>query len=348
MFTSVVWPNGTLNQKAIYRKEEIYQGMNGRFVERFFMNSRESYIFKPLTNSSQIGKEVWIHNHLLAKLPPIFPKIMAYSIDEHTDNNWIIFEDLGKISHRFNEDIAYKVIDLMANWHSIPVENFMSEPLKGPKPFIEEMVQHLFILKQKLQDISVQYGIAEKMLDTIFSMLENHRFSNKKVLSHGDLHQGNYGQTGKRVVIIDWEHAHINSPYWDLYHFLDISHPDFPKGMNKGLRNLLLEHYFIKTNLPQEEKFSFKQEYFLFSSAFSLWMMLLIQGDLERNASKWPKTQLIGQMSETITNLIQCGEELKQDLISDKWRFYYDKSWTRYEENPIYRGTRPSRLRGPS
>lgn len=283
--------------------------MNGRFVERFFMTPLDSYIFKPLTNSAQMGKEVWIHNHLLSKLPPIFPKIMAYAIDKKSENNWIIFEDLGKITHESNEETAFSVIDLMADWHSIPVEKLMNEPLKGPKPFIEEMVQHLFVWKQKVRDMAVQYEISVELVETVLSMLGDKRFSNKKVISHGDLHQGNYGVAGNKVVIIDWEHAHLNSPYWDLYHFLDISHPDFPKAMNPTLRDRLLEHYINKTNLPQEEKWSFKQEYYLFASAFSLWMMLLIQGDLEKAASKWPKPHLFRQMSETITNFVQCGEE---------------------------------------
>lgn len=321
MFASVVWPNGTLNPVAIYKREEIYQGMNGRNVERFYMSPSESYIFKPLTNQSQIGNEIWIHQHFLSKLPSIYPKIMAYSINENTENNWIVFEDLGRIRHQCNEEIAFAVIDLMAVWHAVPAENLLNDSFKGPKPFIEEIIEHLFIHKESVTNFTTQNDIPAKLVETIFTMLENYTFSNNKVISHGDLHQGNYGLAGDRLVIIDWEHVHLNSPYWDLYHFLDISHPDFPKKMNKEMRELILEYYLNKVNF-QGDRRCFKQMYYLFSAAFSCWMLLLIQADLGKKETKWPKEGLLRQKLETVSNLIQCGEMLernKQQLfISEK------------------------------
>lgn len=58
LFTNIVTVNGTLNDRYILRRENLYQGSNGRFVERFFIDETKSYIFKPLTNNTQLGKEV--------------------------------------------------------------------------------------------------------------------------------------------------------------------------------------------------------------------------------------------------------------------------------------------------
>ncbi|KAB2338052.1 phosphotransferase [Cytobacillus depressus] len=318
MFRSAVKPDGKLNQAVIHRKENIYLGMNGRYVERFYLNPTESYIYKPLTNEAQMGKEVWMYHHLLLNLPPIFPKIVAYSIDESSDQNWIIFEDLGAIQHQFNKELAVNVINLMTAWHSLPPEILINHSLKGPKPPIEEIVEFLFLNKNKVEDVIAQHHIPDQLLNTIFTMLDRHEFPNKQVISHGDLHQGNYGMAGERVVILDWEHAHVNSPYWDLYHLLDISHPDFSKELNKEWRNQLLDHYLDKMNFPSKMKlrFHFKQMYYLFSAAFSIWMLLLIQNDLEKNAAKWSKERLTRQKTETISNLIQCGEELDEEKLN--------------------------------
>ena len=61
------------------------------------------------------------------------------------------------------------------------------------------------------------------------------------VLSHGDLHLGNYAAVNGQVKVLDWEHAHLNSRYWDLYHVIDLSHPIFPKEMTTNIRERLLE-----------------------------------------------------------------------------------------------------------
>jgi hypothetical protein len=39
LFTNIVNADGTLNDQNILRRENIYQGVNGRFVERFFIDA---------------------------------------------------------------------------------------------------------------------------------------------------------------------------------------------------------------------------------------------------------------------------------------------------------------------
>src|SRR4051812_7310168 len=93
---NIVQANGTLNKRLIVKREILHKGMNGRFVERFYLTPTLSYIFKPLTNNRQLGKEVWVHEHILPLFPAIFPKIISYSISENTELNWMILEDLGQ------------------------------------------------------------------------------------------------------------------------------------------------------------------------------------------------------------------------------------------------------------
>lgn len=307
---SFVLPVGRLDERKVYKIEPVYQGMNGRFVERFYINPAQSYIFKPLTHDDQIGKELWVHNHVLKQLPSVYPKLLAYSIDP--DSHWIIFEDLGTIDHQFSEESVLGVTKLIADWHKIPGDIFHEFPQKGPKPFIEKVVEHLREHKDEVKTLASRHQISASFIESLLFQLDNTSFKHPGVLSHGDLHSGNFGYSGERLVIIDWEHAHLNSPYWDLYHLLDISHPIFPRKISKNLRNAALELYMNESGhyINPTLRHIFKQGYYLFSSAFSLWMLLLIEADLERNEAKWSNEQLTQQLSETISSFKQCSGEL--------------------------------------
>ncbi|WP_077210895.1 phosphotransferase [Bacillus dakarensis] len=310
MIHSLVLSDGTIDEQKVLKKERVYQGMNGRYVERFFINHDQSYIFKPLTNDSQIGKELWVHNHILKELPSIYPRLIAYSID--ANSHWIIFEDLGVMDHRFSDESVLGVIKLMAHWHKTTPDIIEGFPQKGPKPSIEEVVEHLKIRKDDVKRLAANYHIPVSTIESLFIQLNHISFQQQKVLSHGDLHLGNFGYAKGKLFIIDWEHAHLNYPYWDLYHLLDISHPVFPKRINKNLRNTALELYIDETDHLRRPPIrnSFKQDYYLFSSAFSLWMILLIEGNLERNDVRWSKEQLKQQIEETVLSFKQCIDEL--------------------------------------
>ncbi|MEH6988509.1 phosphotransferase [Cytobacillus firmus] len=310
MFTNIVTANGTLNDRYILRRENLYQGSNGRFVERFFIDETKSYIFKPLTNNTQLGKEVWIFENVLAELPLKIPKILSYSVQNILSNNWIILEDLGTITHTFDSKIALELTVLMAKWHSLPAERFSNTKLSGPKPAIEEMANHILQNKEKVFTIFRLHNISERLGITLFSACTTKSFSDVKVLCHGDLHQGNFGYAGDKMVVLDWEHCHLNIPYWDLFHLIEMSHPDFPKPDDQTLRNKILDFYCEESQIPVPDRVKFKQEYYLFSAVFSAWMMLLIQSDLENQRAKWTTEQLSRQLKETIRNLVECAEEI--------------------------------------
>jgi thiamine kinase-like enzyme len=306
---NIVQANGTLNEHLILKKEILYKGMNGRFVERFYLTPSTSYIFKPLTNNGQLGKEVWVHEHILPKFPTIFPKIISYSISESTELNWMILEDLGPLVHDFNEESVMDVINWMAWWHSLPVEQLENVPLIGLKPKIEEMVSEVFVKKEDVYRLLSSLNIEREFIDAIFSQLERHKFSELQVLTHGDLHTGNFAIVGSESKILDWEHTHLNSPHWDLYHLIDMSHPLYPKKITSPLRERFLESYLSQVEY-EVDRTAFLKEYYLFSSVFSMWMILLIQKDLVVNGGKWSIVQLNTQLEETVASLQQCGAAL--------------------------------------
>jgi hypothetical protein len=309
MPNNIVRANGKLNEEIILKKEILYKGMNGRFVERFYLTPSTSYIFKPLTNDGQLGKEVWVHEHILPIFPAIYPKIISYSISERTELNWMILEDLGPLSHEFNEESVLGVIKWVAWWHSLPIEVLGNVPLTGLKPKIEQIVSDVCVKKKEFYRLLPSLKIEEELIDAIFSQINHLEFLGKKVLTHGDLHTGNFAIVEKELKILDWEHTHINSPHWDLYHLIDMSHPLFPKKITSPFRDHILESYLSLVKFEIDRDYFFK-EYYLFSSVFSIWMILLIQKDLVENGGKWSVEQLNTQLEETVSSLQQCAAAL--------------------------------------
>lgn len=307
-----VLPGGYLDGNRLLRRETLYIGTNGREVERFYLTPTESYIFKPLTNSSQYGKERLIYEQVLPSLQVPTPKIIATSQSECPEQSWIIFEDLGSLSHRFEEKTVLQMSEYIAKWHTYPVEKVKAYPLMGPKPIISEMAASLLTKKDDLLKTESSFASYKDAIKKVYNHL-NDLFNQELVFSHGDLHLGNYSLRGERVVVLDWEHAHLNLRYWDLYHLLDLSHPLFPKNVTPGLREKALDTYLSaveQTGKSLEPK-TFKKNYFTFSSVFSLWMLLLIEKDLRNPPEKWPKEALLTQWEETLTGFIKCAQHLK-------------------------------------
>ncbi|MDQ1143451.1 hypothetical protein QE429_000278 [Bacillus sp. SORGH_AS 510] len=304
---NIVRADGTLNEELILRSEKLYKGMNGRFVERFFLSPTDSFIFKPLTNNGQLGQEVWVHENVLPQFPAIFPKIISHTISEQPELNWMILEDLGTLSHSFNDQTALGVIKWVAWWHSLSTERFGNVPAAGLKPRMEDILTDVFARKDDLIRQWPELGNAP--IEHVYRMLEQFEFSKRLVLSHGDLHVGNFAVVDERLIILDWEHTHLNIPHWDLYHVIDMSHPLFPKHVTQPLREQILKTYVDQVELEIEEG-SFLKEYYLFSSVFSIWMLFLIQKDLNAGDAKWPREQLERQVVETLSSLEQCAAAL--------------------------------------
>ncbi|WP_208738383.1 aminoglycoside phosphotransferase family protein [Paenibacillus ottowii] len=316
LFHQYVNLDGTLMDTLVRDREILYTGTNGRHVERFYVSSSESYIFKPLTNDDQKGCEKWVYEHVLPALPPIYPQLLACSdTDVNGGEEWMVFEDLGPLHHLHTDETLVQAAGLVARWHALPPEHFAGIPLRGPKPLIQEMVSELHNRKTDLLELSSSLGFSKQQMQRIYAQLEHFSFSHQLVLSHGDLHPGNYALSGERLMVMDWEHAHLNTPLWDVYHLIDMSHPCFPRHMTSELRIRLLDTYLEQLELLgiRVDRTTFVHEYGRFAVIFSLWMLLLITSDLQRmgtevhrNSGKWSKEQLESQLAETLACLNQC------------------------------------------
>ncbi|WP_219835121.1 phosphotransferase family protein [Paenibacillus sp. R14(2021)] len=340
--------DGSLDETRIVRRETLYTGMNGKRVERFLLVSGDSVVYKPLTNDSQLGKEAWVYANVLPHFPSIYPRLLAHSdgsgaeseVEEpdsasgelqtgasavsHSGESleaiepWCLFEDLGPLSHAFDERIVSELILHMAAWHALPVEALLDAPLLGPKPMIDVLLRDVYARKEELRralsDLPAGVELVERVLADGDIMPPGWM---KRVQSHGDLHLGNYTFVNGEIKVLDWEHVHLNSPYWDLYHVLDLSHPVFPKPADAKVRERMLDLYVQESAVRGivYDPAAFKGEYARFSAVFSLWMLLLIEKDLASLAvshipAKWSPEQLQRQRKETRDSLVQCAAML--------------------------------------
>ncbi|XEC97272.1 phosphotransferase family protein [Paenibacillus tarimensis] len=301
-----------MRKPVIRHAETIYRGMNGRTVERIRLESDEMRILK---HCGPDPHEYWIYNHILSSFPPIYPKLIGQSLDtESAADCWLLFEDLGTLDHGYNEEAAREVIRYISWWHSLPVGQLSGLPVQGLKPSYKEMASELAASVRELLTFSHTHGISPDLIRVLFKRIERESISNELVLSHGDLHTGNYAFAADgRLYILDWEHTHLNNRFWDLYHVIDLSHPLYPKTKDPLWRMRLLEFYLNETerNGTLLDKRRFIREYELFASVFSLWMLRLIDSDMARQSGPWTLEQLSGQAAETARTFQQTMDSIR-------------------------------------
>ncbi|WP_237690753.1 phosphotransferase family protein [Paenibacillus caui] len=301
--------DGYLDERLLVRKEPLYQGMNGRYVERFFVSPSESYIFKPVTHPGQEEREAWIYEHILPQLPRVYPEMLARS--PKGEPGWVIYEDLGALEHRHDKKTMLQVAALAARWHTLPAAEWEKADLAAPKPPMESMASFLTEREQDVGDILGELSLPPDLLRNLAEWAISFVGSEERVLSHGDLHAGNYALAKEKLYILDWEHVHLNSPLWDLYHLIDMSHPVFPRkiAVTTELREGVLQAYLNKRRYYGKalnpERFVMK--YYKFSLVFSLWMGLLIKSDLHHGSVHWTRQQLERQWTECMDSIAGCA-----------------------------------------
>ncbi|MGN7354013.1 phosphotransferase family protein [Paenibacillus amylolyticus] len=315
---SWVTPEGMLNDHYITSREQLYKGMNGRYVERFTVPTGKSYIFKPLTNPAQHGRERWMYERVMSGLPPIYPQLVATSDPTIAPaQSWMIYEDLGQLVHDSQEVTMLNTAVHMAMWHALPVTEWNELPRMGQKPSIRTILDELQMQRQSTDDLlsTLDMRLSSTDWDKITMLILTAEEELPAVLCHGDLHPGNLAEVDGRLVVLDWEHAHLNTPLWDMYHLVDLSHPLFPRTVTPALRERVIDIYLDKLEslCVQIERDSFAGWYDAYAIVFSLWMLRLIDGDLRSEECVWPKEQLRSQWHETAATLEQCMKHMREE-----------------------------------
>ncbi|MBE1447109.1 hypothetical protein GGC63_006632 [Paenibacillus sp. OAS669] len=284
---SVVLPDGILDSSRLSSRETLYIGRNGKAVERFIVDPDDShsYIFKPLTNLDTIGREAWVYRNLLPRIPVRYPKPLAQAQYTDAERYWAIYEDLGKLEHRFDRETLIKAAEAIPYWHRLPVES-VPEEFTGHTPLVDQIMREiqdkLPVVRTILERLAFPADLTEKAQRLVGQM--DDRLFSKQTVSHGDYHPLNLSLLEDQITILDWEYVHRNSIYWDLYNLLDITSPSYRRPVvTAAVRNEVLQAYFARTEqLGQDGSFrTLQQHYYRYALLYSLWILTLIEKDLK-------------------------------------------------------------------
>ncbi|MFC5530218.1 phosphotransferase family protein [Cohnella yongneupensis] len=279
-------------------EESVYVAMDGRNVSRIRAPDGRRFIRKPVPADSA---ERWIYENVLSGLPVHYPRLLESPVagGEAVESLW--FEDLGALTHNYDLSLALRVVRYVAYWHNYATEPGRLASLCGLKPTYDQMANEVLAMQRLLTGMADKHGIDRSRLARFYREIEETRLTDAPVLSHGDLHVGNYACVNGQTYVLDWEHAHLNVRYWDLFHLIDLTHPLYPRSVSPEWRETLLRAYYDESErlgLPVD-RITFELEYRLFAGVFSLWMLGLIEQDLLNPDCVWPKSRLQTQASET-------------------------------------------------
>ncbi|CAG7629247.1 hypothetical protein PAESOLCIP111_03084 [Paenibacillus solanacearum] len=306
-----VLPGGKLDDALILNKEAIYKGMNGKVIERFFIPAEQrtqSYIFKPLTNVETIGRERWAHTEIIPLVPQIrTPKILAQADHSDPDRYWAIMEDYGRLSHELSEEDLVLAAGVIPFWHQLS-QQLVPEHLTGNKPKLEQALETVQGKWENVKCILQASGMDAKLITKFYTAINNAPFgsSQETVVSQGDFHRGNIAIQNQGVVVLDWEHVHRNSPYWDLYNLIDMTHPVIRRRTTQAGRGAALRTYASRrTELGwMGSQSELEAGYYLYSAIYSAWMLLLIEAD--RSKGVFRVDDLQEAEKETLTSFAEC------------------------------------------
>ncbi|WP_282941209.1 phosphotransferase [Paenibacillus sp. RC67] len=303
LLDQMVLHDGTLDSSKLASRETLYVGRNGKAVERFVVDpdDNRSFIFKPLTNLETIGRESWVYQNLLPHIPARYPNLLAQAKHRDAERYWAIYEDLGKLEHRFDRDTLIKAAAAIPSWHQLPLE-CVPEDFTGHTPntdnILNEVKAKMGVLKSTLERLAFPAYLIERAQRIVLELDDG--LLSEMTVSHGDYHPLNLSLRNDQITILDWEYVHLNSVYWDLYNLLDITSPNYRRPeVTASLRNEVLQVYYARRlQLGWSSRFcTFQKNYYRYALIHSLWIMTLIEKDLQ--AGVVDRSGLLEQQQET-------------------------------------------------
>ncbi|MFD1677612.1 phosphotransferase family protein [Alicyclobacillus fodiniaquatilis] len=313
LFHQIVSDQGQLCGDKIIKRTRLYQGRTGRHVERFVIETAAgpaSFVFKPSSYPETVGRELWLQQHFLPFVKNVqYPRILATSSGGDVETYWAIYEDAGEISHQFTADDYIAAAKLIPCWHSISVEGLPRAfaHWQGRDPAV--IARGILANWQKATGILAVLHLSLDKVNQLRTWVEAIGCDDmqEKVPSHADYHIGNIGISHHRLIVLDWENAHVDSVYCDLYSLLDKTHPHFRKApLDNEVRLRALDAYVRKRRELgwQGPPDDFVLNYFRYAVVHSIWMLLLICDDLDRGL--WNRAHLTLQKEETYGALMAC------------------------------------------
>jgi hypothetical protein len=299
--------DGQLDAAHISHKEAIYTARSGKHVERFTYQG-VSYIFKPCSTTAT-SREQWAQQYLIPSIQGVkVPLLLASGGTQDPTLNWIIYEDLGSLIHCNHADDVIRAAGIIPSWQRIPT---LRVPLgvMGHSPYYAQVLKAITIEKDNVNAMLEARGLSPSVISSWWALIPNWEqfIHDHQTVSHGDYYRLNIAFHNRETIVLDWEFAHVNSMYWDLYSLMDITSHRYSRiHLHHSDREAALYQYWIhrESFIPAEQYNDFIQGYYAFASVYSVWILTLIEADFQQ--SSVPMDALRRQQQDTQLVFQQC------------------------------------------
>ncbi|GMK40354.1 hypothetical protein PCCS19_34100 [Paenibacillus sp. CCS19] len=313
--SSVLAADGSIREDAIVRRDLLGREDSGVVVERLVLQEQGmSVVRKTTPNAALAAREAGLYAEVLPLLPSVYPRLLASVIAEDGSVSSLIYEDVCAIDHRYDEQLAVELIGHMARWHAIKATGLKLDGERGPRPDYEELAAELIMAlgwSWRPDEDERLFGVEAGLVKRVYDQAKQQPPVIKYVLSHGDLHAGSYGRSAAgTLVVTNWAHLHRNSPYWDLYHLLDMPSSTVPHLIEDAAWDRLLTAYWQQAGegIVPAEQAAFMREYSLFSAVFSFWQLQEIERKLAASEDEEHRVRLMKERELAASAFRRCAE----------------------------------------
>lgn len=295
-------------------------------VYRTWTEDGKSVILKVTDRRAAITREVRVDAVLRRRRGIRFAPILAHG--ERGDLGYVVYADDGLTEVAWTKMRDRQVMSTMAAIHRMSV-NWIREDADAHTPGIEAIEADL----ETCDATEVDRALAELSPDgqaightttapLLHAVVQWRSLMDVggAVFCHGDLHRGNVmisRHTGL-LHVIDWEFAHLDSPLYDLFQFLDATSPHTPQRPVLS-REDAVEAYYTRqrTRLIDVTKAQFVTAYHLYAGAYLIWITLRVAADYR--AQRFSIQALQRQQAENARALQEIAQTLaKSGLLTQE------------------------------
>jgi thiamine kinase-like enzyme len=279
----------------------------------------QSYIVKLTQDMDSIRREELVNQYLDSEefLQSHRPKMVYFG--EIQNEFCIAFSDDRLRDVRKGAYFENKAMELLANLHKMNSRGLPSVCCSHTPPFQEiatvACTLDISRLKDDMRILGIGKGARKKVLKLYHSLqfINLIKLQTERTLCHGDAHIGNFMWSYKQKswFLIDWEYAHMNHPYFDLFQFLDATSPYKPR-QNRATRKAVLSLYRQKNTgfcNGQNDTSSWFRGYYQYAACHLFWIVQRIWHDFEQK--RFRAEQLSRQLTETYQRLASIEHDLE-------------------------------------
>ncbi|MCL6633028.1 MAG: aminoglycoside phosphotransferase family protein [Alicyclobacillus herbarius] len=278
---------------------------------------RQAVIVKASRNHAAVAREAMLYERLVQHLPVSAPKVLsAGNVSAYA---WIAYHDDGLLPITRRRHGILRAVQAAARLHQTPLPaQAEGVELVSHTPRWDEVLQEtcridpdVFTAAMARSGWSGTARRAVRCMHRELAVWGESWAAHPRVLCHGDLHLGNlmWSRQTRQPILIDWEYAHLDCDYFDLFQLLDATSPTTPLRRPVSRWRVLQAYVEARPDLPPRAA-AWVRGYLQFAALHLLWIARLIQQDWADG--RFPEHELRRQERETYAGLVSLARDMRR------------------------------------